>query len=167
MAASGAAAAPDMSQYITRVEAQSEIGRLVKEQLEQFSAQREVVVEQSQVARDTFSALAIEVDLTLKRNKADCEAQIAQQVGELRTQAQTSVSTVTEKIAEIESLFKVHTASQEDAELKLTKHVADMTELEEKLRVFAQGVEANLVSIHRKLLSLKGESAARRLASKA
>ena len=69
-----AQAVPDMSQYITRVEAQSEIGRLVKEQLETSSAQREAIVEQSQAARDTVSALAIGVDLTLKRNKTDCEA---------------------------------------------------------------------------------------------
>ena len=81
MAASGAAAAPEVSQYITRVEAQSEIGRLVKEQLEAFSEQREAIVEQNQAARDTLSALATEVDLALKRSKADCEAQIAQTVG--------------------------------------------------------------------------------------
>ena len=47
MAAQGAAAAsPDMSQYITRVEAQQEIGKLVKEQLDTFQAQSDVIAEQ-------------------------------------------------------------------------------------------------------------------------
>ena len=82
MAASGGAAAPDMSQYITRDEAQSEIGRLVKEQLEAFSAQREVIAEQSRKleeqsreAPDISAKLAIEVDAVLKSNKTECEAQ--------------------------------------------------------------------------------------------
>ena len=43
-----AASAPDMSQYITRTEAQSEIGRLVQEQLEAFTAQKKLIEEQSQ-----------------------------------------------------------------------------------------------------------------------
>ena len=112
-----AAAAPDMRQYIMRTEAQSEIGRLGKEQLDAFTAQRQIIEEQSQQAQSTLAAITAEIDNTLKRNKADCEKQIADQVGELRTQAQTSFSTVTEKIAEIESLFKGHTASQDDADL--------------------------------------------------
>ena len=93
MAASGAAAAvPDMSQYITRDEAQSEIGKLVKEQLGTFKAQRDAIAEQSQrleeqsrQARDTSATLAIEVDTVLKANKTQCDEQIAQQVGSRRT----------------------------------------------------------------------------------
>ena len=83
-----AQAAPDMSQYITRTEAQNEIGRLIKEHLEAFTEQRKVMETQSQEARDTLITLTAEIDNTLKRNKADCEKQIADQVGELRTQAQ-------------------------------------------------------------------------------
>ena len=125
-----AQAASDMSQYITRAEAQTEIGRLVKEQLETSNEQRKVIEERSQQPQSTLNSLKDEIASTLKRNKADCEKQIVDQVGELRTQAQTSVSTVTEKIAEIKSFFKGHTASQDDADLKLAKHVVDMTELE-------------------------------------
>ena len=77
MAASGAAAAvPDMSQYITRDEAQSEIGKLVKEQLDTFKAQRVAIAELSQrreeqrrEARETSAKLPIEVDTVLKANK--------------------------------------------------------------------------------------------------
>ena len=43
MASAAGNAAPDMSQYITREEAQREIARLVAEQLEAFSAQREAI----------------------------------------------------------------------------------------------------------------------------
>ena len=109
-----AQAASDMSQYITRTEAQNEIGRLVKEQLEAFTEQRKAIEEQSQAARDTLIALNAEIDNTLKRNKADCEKQIADQVGEFRTQAQVSVRTTTEKIAQVDALFKNQTDSQED-----------------------------------------------------
>ena len=83
-----AQAASDMRQYITRTEAQTEIGHLVKEQLEAFTEQRKAIEEQSQAARETMVRLAAEVDNTLQRNKADCEKQIAEQVGELRTQAE-------------------------------------------------------------------------------
>ena len=135
MAAAAGIAIPDMSQYIARDEAQCEIARLVAEQLEAFSAEREALQEQSREARDTSAKLAITVDAVLKSNKAECEAQIAQQVGDLRTDAQNAVTTVNAKIAEIEELFKVQTSSQEDADLKLGQHVADMVELESKLRV--------------------------------
>ena len=43
--AMAAQATPDMSQYITRAEAQSETGRLVNEQREAFSVQRKAIVE--------------------------------------------------------------------------------------------------------------------------
>ena len=122
-----AAAAPDMSQYITRTQAQSEIGRLVQEQLEAFTAQKKVIEEQRQHAQNTLIAITAEIDNTLKRNKADCKKQIEDQVGELCTQAHSSVTTVSDKIAEVESLFKSHTTPQEGADLKLSQHVADMT----------------------------------------
>ena len=154
-----------MSQYITRDEAQSEIGRLVKEQLEAFSAQGEVIAEQSRrleeqsrEARDTLAKLAIEVDAVLKSNKTDCEAQIAQQVGDRRTDAQAAVTAVNAKIADIEELFKAKTSSQEDADLKLVQHVAGMVELESKLRMFAQGVESNLGSIQQEVVRTQAES---------
>ena len=152
-----AQAAPDMSQYITRTEAQNEIGRLAKEQLEAFTEQRKDTETQGQEARDTVIPLTNDFDNNQKRNKADCEKQIADQVGELRTQAQTSVTTVNEKIAEIESLFKSHTASQEDADLKLSQHVADMTELAKKLLAFAGTVEANLFNIQQEVSRTQGE----------
>ena len=164
MAASGGAAAPDMSQYITRDEAQSEIGRLVEEQLDTFSAQREVMAEQSRrleeqskEARDASAKLAIEVDTVLKANKAQCEAQIAQQVGDLRNDAQAAVTTVNTKIAEIEALFKAQTTSQEDADLTLSQHVADMVQLEGKLPVFADGVESHLGSIKDEVVRTQAE----------
>ena len=143
MAAQGAAAAvPDMSQYITGDEAQSEIGRLVKEQLDTFKAQREAIAEQSQrleeqsrEARDTSAKLAIQVDTILKADKTQCDEQIAQQGGGLRTDVQAAVTAVDEKIAEMEAIYKAQTlestASHDDADLKLTKHVADMVVLEE------------------------------------
>ena len=159
MAAQGAAAAVlDMSQFITREEAQSEIGKLVKEQLDTFKAQRDAIAVQSQrleeqsvEARDTSAKLATQVDKVLKQNKTDCDEQITQRVGELRAQAQAAVTTVQEKITEMEALIKAQTdaqeSSQENADLSLTKHVSDMVALEEKLRVYANGVEANLTAI--------------------
>ena len=159
MAAQGAAAAvPDMSQYITRDEAQSEIGKLVKEQLETFKAQRDAIAEQSQrleeqsrEARDNSGKLAVEVDKVLKANQTQCDEQIAQQVGNLRADVQAAVTTVDEKIAEMEAMFKAQTlestASHDDADLKLVQHVANMDALEEKLRQYANGVEDNLNAI--------------------
>ena len=135
MAAQGAAAAaPDMSEYITRVEAQQEIGRLVKEQLDTFQQQRDAIAEQSRQleeqarqARETSGQLAIEVGRVLTANKAQCDEQIAQQVGKLRTDAQDAVTTVNEKIKEMEEIFKnaahAQTVSQDDSELKLSEHV--------------------------------------------
>ena len=169
MAASGAAAAsPDMSQYITRVEAQQEIGRLVKEQLETFQAQSDVIAEQrrkleeqSREARDTSAKLALQVDTVLKQNKIDCDEQISQRVGELRAQAQDAVTTVQEKIKEMEALIlaqtKAQDVSQMDADLSLTKHVADMVALEEKLRLYADGVQANLNSIQEEVVRTQAE----------
>ena len=52
--------APEMSQCNTRVEAQSEIERLVNEQLEAFSVQRKAIEEQSQAARVLVDKLATE-----------------------------------------------------------------------------------------------------------
>ena len=69
--------------------------------------QRKAIEKQSQSARELVVSLGTEVDNTLRRIKAACVEQIAQQVGDLRTQAQTSVSSVNEKLAEIKSLFKV------------------------------------------------------------
>ena len=105
----------------TRAEAQSEIGRLVNEQLEAFSVQRKAIEEQSRSARVLVDKVATEADNALKRNQAACEEQIAQQVRDLRTQAQTSVSTVSDKLAEIESRIKAHMSFQEDAGLKLVQ----------------------------------------------
>ena len=105
-----------MSQYITREEAQSEIGKLVKEQLETFKTQRDAIAEQSQrleeqsrEARETSAKLAIEVDIVLKANETQCDEQIAQQVGGLRTDVQAAVTTVNEKIAEMEAIYKAQT----------------------------------------------------------
>ena len=107
-----------MSQYITREEAQSEIARLVAQQVEAFSAQREALQEQSRrlkeqsrEARETSVKLAIEVVIVFKANKTQCDAQIAQQVGELRTDAQAAVTTVNENITEMEALFQAQTVS--------------------------------------------------------
>ena len=143
-----------MSQYITREEAQSEMARLVAQQVQAFSAQREALQEQrqrleeqSREARESSATLAIEVDTVFKANKTQCDAQIAQQVGELRTDAQAAVTTVNEKIAEMEALFQAQTVSQDDADLKLDQHVSNMVELERKLRVFAEGIESNLNTI--------------------
>ena len=55
-----AAAVPDMSQYIMRTEAQSEIGRLVQEQLETFTVQKKVIEEQSQQAQNSLIAITAE-----------------------------------------------------------------------------------------------------------
>ena len=46
-----------MSQYITRVEAQMEIGLLVSEQLEAFSAQRKAIEEQNKAVRMLIESL--------------------------------------------------------------------------------------------------------------
>ena len=113
--------------------------------------------EQSREARDASAKLAMQVDTVFKANKAQCEAQIAQQVGDLRTDAQAAVTTVNTKIAEIESLFKAQTSSQEDADLTLSQHVADMVQLESKLRVFAEGVESNLGSIQQEVVRTQAE----------
>ena len=51
-----------MSQYITRVETQMGIGRLVTEQLEAFSAQKKAIEEQSQAARMLIEKLATDAD---------------------------------------------------------------------------------------------------------
>jgi hypothetical protein len=147
-----------MSQYITRDEAQFEIGKLVKEQLETFKTQRDAIAEQSRrleeqsrEARDISGKLAVEVGKVLKANKTQCDEQIAQQVGNLRADVQAAVTTVDEKIAEMEAMFKAHsseqTASHDDADLKLVQHVANMDALEEKLRQYANGVEDNVNTI--------------------
>ena len=119
-----------MSQYITRDEAQSEIERLVKEQLDTFSAQKKVMAEhsrrleeQSRKARHASAKLAIGVHTVLK---AQCESQIAQQVGDLRIDGQAAVTTVNTKIAEIDVVFQAQTSSQENGDLNLGQHVADM-----------------------------------------
>ena len=56
-----------------------------------------------------------------------------------------------EKIAEMEAIYKAQTleqtASHDDADLKLVQHVSNMDALEEKLRLYADGVEANLNAI--------------------
>ena len=77
----------------------------VKEQLEIFKAQRDAIAEQSQrleeqsrEARDNSGKLALEVDKVLKENKTQCDEQIAQQVGKLRSDVQDAVTTVNEKI---------------------------------------------------------------------
>ena len=112
-------APPDVTLYIMRAEAQMEIGRLVAEQLEAFSAHRKAIEEQSQAARMLIDRLATDADAALKRNQPACEEQITQQVGDVCAQAQTFVSTVNDKLAQIESLIAAHTLSQEAAELDL------------------------------------------------
>ena len=61
---------------------------------------------QSREAHETSAKLAIEVDTVLKANKTQCDEQIAQQVGGLRTDVQAAVTTVNEKIAEMEAIYK-------------------------------------------------------------
>ena len=158
MAAQAAAVVPDMSEYITRAEAQQEIGKLVKEQLDTFQAQREAIEEQSRrleeqsrEARDNAGKLTIEIDRVLKENKKQCDDQITQQVGTLRTDVQNAVQAVDEKIAAMEALHKAQTlestVAHDDADLKLVQHIENMKELEGKLRLYADGVESNLNSV--------------------
>ena len=74
-----------MTLYITRAEAQLEIGRLVAEQIGAFNAQRQVIVAQSEEVRLLNDELAADADAALKRNHVTAEEQTAQQVGDLRT----------------------------------------------------------------------------------
>ena len=67
-----------------------------------------------------------------------------QQVGDLRAQAQNSVSTVSDKLAQIESLIAAPTSSQEAAELELAVQVDE-------------GVEANLAGIQQEVTCSQGE----------
>ena len=89
MAATGTLPAGD---FITRAEARAEIGTLVSDQLAAFEAQRQSMAALRADAKSLIDTLAQQADEALKRNQLAAEAQIYQQVGDLREQ---TVSTVT------------------------------------------------------------------------
>ena len=94
-----------VSDFISRAEARAEIGTLVAEQVAAFEAQRQSMATLEAQAKSFIDTLAQQTDAALKRNTEVTEAQITSQVGALREQTVSTVTTVEGKLAEIKSLI--------------------------------------------------------------
>ena len=112
-----------VSDFISRAEARAEIGTLVAEQVAAFEAQRQSMAALEEKAKSFIETLAQQTDAALKRNAEVTEAQITSQVGALREQTVSTVTTVEGKLTEIESLIAFHTSAQEGAATDLAAQV--------------------------------------------
>ena len=114
--------------FISRAEARAEIGTLVADQLAAFEAQRQSMAALEDKAKSLIETLAQQTDAALKRNAEVTEAQITSQVGALREQAVSTVTTVEGKLAEIKALIDSHSSAQEGAVRELAEQVDAMKE---------------------------------------
>ena len=100
-----------VSDVISRAEACAEIGTLVAEHVAAFEAQRQSMAAVEQKAESLIDTLAQQTDAALKRNAKVTEAQITSQVGALREQTVSTVTTVEGKLAEIKALIDTHSSA--------------------------------------------------------
>ena len=156
MAAPGAVSVGD---FITRAEARAEIGTLVSDQLAAFESQRQSMADLEPRATSLIDSLAQQADEALKRNQLASEAQITQQVGALRPQAVSTVTTVEGKFAEMKSVIDSHTSMQQGAAADLAEQVDSMKKLKEQLQAFGGEVESNMNVIKNGVISTQGEVA--------